>query len=248
MDSQKLAVKKTLDEWTHRERHGVNAQSGTLRAAVFGVNDGLVSNLSLVMGIAGAQSDSKLVLLAGVAGLLAGAFSMAAGEYVSMRAQREVFENQISVEQHELAVLPDEERDELQKIYEEKGLTPENAAQITDVVMSDSKLALETHVREELGLNPDELGSPWGAALSSFLAFVGGAVIPVIPYLLTNGQTAFMASIAASAAGLIAVGVILSFVTKKNWLLSGLRMLFIGGLAAAVTYFVGYLFSVSIGG
>ena len=242
------SVKQIISEWTHRERHGVNAQSGTLRAAVFGVNDGLVSNLSLVMGVAGASVDSKFVLLAGIAGLLAGAFSMSAGEFVSMKVQREVFENQIEVEKRELATLPEEEHAELQLIYEKKGLSPETAAKITAVVMADDKLALETHVREELGLNPDELGSPIGAAFSSFWAFVLGAVIPVSPYVFANGQAAFAVSIVLSAASLLIVGAFLSFVTGKNWIMSALRMLLIGGLAAAVTYFVGYLLGVSIAG
>ena len=231
----------------HTERHGKGGQSGTLRAGVFGVNDGLVSNLSLVMGIAGASMESNFVLLAGVAGLLAGAFSMGAGEYVSMRVQREVFEKLIAVETRELATLPEEERLELQAIYESKGIPPEQAAKLSDTIMSDEKLALETHVREELGLNTDELGSPWGAATSSFFAFVGGAIIPVLPYIFSSGTTAFVLSIVLSGCGLLAVGAALSFVTGKSWILSGLRMLGIGGLAAAVTYLVGYLLGVSIG-
>lgn len=231
----------------HKERHGKGAQSGTLRAGVFGVNDGLVSNLSLVMGIAGANLESNFVLLAGVAGLLAGAFSMGAGEYVSMLVQRETFEKLIAVEKQELATLPEEERLELQGIYEGRGILPEQAAKLSEIVMSDEKLALETHVREELGLNTDELGSPWGAATSSFFAFVGGAIIPVLPYIFSSGTTAFVLSIVLSGGGLLAVGAALSFVTGKSWILSGLRMLGIGGLAAAVTYLVGWLLGVSIG-
>lgn len=231
----------------HRENHGTNAQSGTLRAAVFGVNDGLVSNLSLVMGIAGANAESNFVLLAGVAGLLAGAFSMGAGEYVSMRVQREVFEKLIAVENLEQANLPEEERVELQAIYERRGIPPDQAERLSQTVMADEKLALETHVREELGLNPDELGSPWGAATSSFFSFVGGAIIPVLPYIFSSGATAFVLSIALSGFGLLAVGAALSFVTGKSLIFSGLRMLLIGASAAAVTYFVGYMLGVSIG-
>ena len=191
--------------------------------------------------------ESNFVLLAGVAGLLAGAFSMGAGEYVSMRVQREVFEKLIAVETRELATLPEEERLELQAIYESKGIPPKQAAKLSDTIMSDEKLALETHVREELGLNTDELGSPWGAAISSFFAFVGGAIIPVLPYIFSSGTTAFVLSIILSGGGLLAVGAALSFITGKSWVLSGLRMLGIGGLAAAVTYLVGYLLGVSIG-
>lgn len=232
----------------HRENHATNAQSGTLRAAVFGVNDGLVSNLSLVMGIAGASVESKFVLLAGVAGLLAGAFSMGAGEYVSMRVQREVFEKLIAVEKSEQANLPEEERIELQTIYESKGIPHDQAERLSQTVMADEKLALETHVREELGLNPDELGSPWGAAISSFFSFVGGAIIPVLPYIFSHGGTAFVLSISLSGFGLLAVGAALSFVTGKNFVFSSLRMLFIGASAAAITYAVGYALGVSIAG
>ena len=230
----------------HLERHGIRAQSGALRAAVFGVNDGLVSNLSLVMGIAGASAEAKFVLLAGVAGLLAGAFSMAAGEFISMKVQREVFENQIEVEKHELAAVPESEIKELQIIYESKGVSTESASQMSQAVMKDPELALETHVREELGIDLNELGSPWGASVSSFLAFIGGAIIPVLPYILSSGGTAFWWSVALSGLGLFAVGTALSFFTGKNGLYSGLRMLVIGGLAAAVTYTVGFLLGVSV--
>lgn len=248
MSNQKSEAKQPVVNAVHTERHGIRAQSGSLRAAVFGVNDGLVSNLSLVMGIAGASAESKFVLLAGIAGLLAGAFSMAAGEFVSMKVQREVFENQIEVEKRELAAIPEDEIAELRNIYESKGIPAESAAQMSEAVMKDPQLALETHAREELGIDLNELGSPWGASISSFLAFVGGAVIPVLPYFFSEGQTAFWWSVALSGAGLFGVGTMLSFITGRNRLYSGLRMLFIGGLAAAVTYLVGYLLGVSMVG
>jgi vacuolar iron transporter family protein len=229
------------------EKHTNNtAQKGTLRAAVFGVNDGLVSNLSLVMGFAGAQTEPKFVLLAGIAGLLAGAFSMAAGEFISMKVQREVFEKLIELEKTELEEVPEKEHLELRQIYENKGLPRKEAEQVSRLLMSDADLALETHLREELGLNPDELGSPTGAAISSFLSFVVGAVIPVIPYLLTSGSLAFILSVGLSALGLLVVGSLLSTLTGKNWLFSGLRMLLIGGAAAGVTYGIGYLLGVSM--
>lgn len=240
-------TRKKLKFSFESEKHGEGAQNGMLRAAVFGVNDGLVSNLSLVMGIAGASAESKFVLLAGVAGLLAGAFSMSAGEYVSMRVQREVFEKLIAVEEREQANLPEEERVELQTIYESKGIPPAQAERLSQTVMADEKLALETHVREELGLNPDELGSPWGAAISSFFSFVVGAIIPVLPYIFSSGATAFVLSIALSGFGLLTVGAALSFITGKSRIFSSLRMLFIGASAAAVTYLVGYTLGVSIG-
>src|SRR5437867_7947131 len=158
---------------THRsdEPVGLGGKSGALRAAIFGVNDGLVSNLSLIMGVTGASASNKFILVAGVAGLLAGAFSMGGGEYVSMRVQRELFERLLHIEAHELATEPDEEHQELRKIYESKGFPPHLAQQVTEVIMKNPEVALETHAREELGLDPGELGSPWGAATSSFITF-----------------------------------------------------------------------------
>src|SRR5436309_8757185 len=154
---------------------GAGGRSGALRAAIFGVNDGLVSNLSLIMGVAGAAAEARFVVVAGVAGLLAGAFSMAAGEYVSMRVQRELFERLLHLEALEIATEPEQENRELRTIYQEKGFPPDLARQAADVVMRDPEVALETHAREELGLDPDQLGSPWGAALSSFSTFSIGA-------------------------------------------------------------------------
>src|SRR4029077_17651339 len=155
---------------------------GTLRASGFGVSDGLLSNLSLLMGFAGAQADSKFVVLAGIAGLLAGSSSMAAGEYVSMRAQREMFERQIKLEEMELLLSPDEERAELVLIYRAKGVPQVEAEQLAGRIFANKETALDTLVREELGLDPSELGSPWGAATGSFFAFGLGAIVPVIPY------------------------------------------------------------------
>lgn len=229
------------------EGHRAGAQSGTFRAAVFGINDGLVSNLSLVMGVAGAGTDSRFVLLAGIAGLLAGAFSMAAGEYVSMSAQRELFENELDLERRELAEDPKGELKELEMIYTRKGMPNEAAAELASRMMVDPDVALDTHAREELGLDPAELGSPWGAALSSFVSFVVGAVIPVVSYLFMAGQLAFVASMALSALGLLTVGALISRVTGRNMLFSAVRMLLIGSLAAAITYMVGNLVGVSTG-
>ena len=164
-------------------------QSGTLRAVIFGVSDGLVSNLSLVMGVAGAASSNpSFILLAGIAGLLAGAFSMAAGEYISMQSQRELFERQIALERAELEAMPEEEEAELAGIYRAKGFTEEEAARIAQRIFADPETALDTLVREELGLDPDQLGSPVGAAAGSFLAFAVGALIPVLPVPLRRRQ------------------------------------------------------------
>lgn len=229
------------------EGHRAGGQSGTFRAAVFGVNDGLVSNLSLVMGVAGAVTDSRFVLLAGVAGLLAGAFSMAAGEYVSMSAQRELFENQIALERRELAEDPQGEQKELASIYVSKGMPDDAAANLASHMMADPAVALETHAKEELGLNLEDLGSPWGAALSSFVAFVVGAIIPVVPYLFFSSQTAFTASLVFSALALLGVGAVISSFTGRSLMFSAGRMLFIGALAAAITYLVGSMVGVHTG-
>ena len=223
-------------------------KSGALRAAIFGANDGLVSNLSLIMGVAGAGVDNTVVVLAGVAGLLAGAFSMAAGEYISMRVQREVFERLIHLEAHEIGTEPDVEREELARIYEGKGISPELAARLADELMRDPRVALETHAREELGLDPEEgLGSPWAAAGWSFATFAVGATIPLVPFWLGSGNAAVIASALLSLGALFGVGAGMSFVTGRSPLVSGLRMLLIGSAAAAITYGVGTLLGVGIG-
>lgn len=221
-------------------------QSGTLRAAVFGVNDGLVSNLSLVMGFAGASSDNNLIVLAGVAGLLAGAFSMAAGEYISMQSQRELFERQISIEREELRVMPDIEEQELVEIFRAKGLSDADARKIAASLMKDPQKALDTKVREELGLDPDELGSPWGAATSSFVAFAIGAIVPLLPFLLTSGPQALIAALVLSFAALFLVGAAVSLVTGRGLIFSGLRQVLIGAAAAAVTYAVGTIIGTNV--
>ncbi len=216
-------------------------RSGTLRAAVFGANDGLVSNLSLIMGVAGASSDDRVVVLAGISGLLAGAFSMAAGEYISMQSQREMFENQISIEREEMRVMPDVEQAELAEIYVEKGVARADAERIAATLMEDPDKALDTKVREELGLDPNELGSPWGAAASSFLSFGLGALVPLIPFLLGSGQNAFIGGLALSFVALFGVGAGVSLVTGKSLLFSGARQVAIGAAAATMTYAVGTL-------
>ena len=216
-----------------------NAKSGALRAGIFGINDGLLSNLSLIMGFTGAAATNQVVLLAGVAGLLAGAFSMAAGEYVSMRVQRELFERLLHIEAHELATIPDEEIQELAAIYELKGFPKDLAQRAATVVMDDPQIALETHAREELGLDPDELGSPWMAAFSSFVTFAIGAMIPLIPFMITSGTPAVIAAIVASGIAIFVVGASMSIFTGRSAWWSGLRMLFVGAGAASITYLVG---------
>jgi VIT1/CCC1 family predicted Fe2+/Mn2+ transporter len=222
-----------------------NAKSGALRAGIFGINDGLVSNLSLIMGFAGAAVSNHVVILAGIAGLLAGAFSMGAGEYVSMRVQRELFERLLHVEAHELATVPEEETAELAAIYESKGFPSDLARRAAEVVMEDPDVALETHAREELGLDPGELGSPWGAAMSSFLTFTIGAMIPLIPFLIGSGTAAVIGAVVASAVALFAVGAAMSVLTGRSAVWSGLRMFVVGLLAAGITFAVGRVLHVT---
>jgi vacuolar iron transporter family protein len=231
------------------ERWHRSSRSGTLRAVIFGVSDGLVSNLSLVMGVSGAASGQPhFIRLAGVAGLLAGAFSMAAGEYISMQSQRELFERQIALERAELEAMPEEEEAELAAVYRSKGFTDEESTRIAHRLFADPEAALDTLVREELGLDPDELGSPWGAAIGSFVAFAVGAVIPVIPYLFGGGATVFTVSLVASLIGLFAIGAAVSLLTGRGTLYSGARQVLIGAAAAAVTFGVGRLIGVSLAG
>jgi vacuolar iron transporter family protein len=227
---------------------GVGGKSGALRAGIFGVNDGLLSNLSLIMGVSGANVQNRFVIVAGVAGLLAGAFSMGAGEYVSMRVQRELFERLLHLEAHEIATEPEEEHQELQEIYVRRGFPPELARQVTDVVMQDPKVALETHAREELGLDPEELGSPWGAAVSSFITFSIGAVIPLLPFLFGSGTAAVLVAIAASGVAIFSVGAAMSLLTGRHPVISGGRMLVVGAITASVTFGVGRLLHVSTAG
>jgi VIT1/CCC1 family predicted Fe2+/Mn2+ transporter len=219
---------------------------GNLRAAVFGINDGLVSNLSLILGVAGASSNAGFILLSGIAGLLAGAFSMAAGEYVSVRSQREMYEHQIGLERAELAEYPDEEAEELALIYAARGMIREDALALARRTIADPRQALDTLAREELGLNPEELGSPWGAALASFLSFGAGALVPLLPFLFAPAEMALIASVAVTGVALFGVGAMISLFTGRSALRDGLRMLAIGGGAGAVTYLVGWLLGVTL--
>lgn len=236
-------IKFLRGETWHRFSNG-----GSVRAAVLGINDGLVSNFSLVMGVAGGTDRPELVLLAGVAGLLAGAFSMAAGEYISMRSQKDIYEHQIMIEEAELRDFPEEEEEELVLIYRAKGLSEEDSRNIAGQIMSNPSAALDTMAREELGLDPTQLGSPWGAAFSSFTAFVVGAVVPILPYVLGAGDLAFSLSMAFSGLALVVVGGTLAAITSKSVLWGSLRMLMAGGAAAAVTFGIGSLIGASIVG
>jgi VIT1/CCC1 family predicted Fe2+/Mn2+ transporter len=242
------AHRAAVVETQAREPWHRSGGGGTLRAAIFGVSDGLVSNAALVLGIAGATSggDGSFVVLAGVAGLLAGAFSMAAGEYVSMRSQTEVLERQIELERAELEAMPEEEEKEIAAIYRGRGFAEAEAAAIAKQLMADPKIALETLVREELGLDPEELGSPWGASIGSFLAFAIGAFVPLLPFILLTGGTALAVSIGLTSLALFAVGASVSLLTGRSALYSGARQLLIGIAAAGITYVIGSLIGVSV--
>ncbi len=220
---------------------------GNLRAAVFGINDGLVSNTSLIMGVAGAAVGADLVLTSGVAGLLAGALSMAAGEYVSMRSQREMFEYQIGLERDELREYPEEEAEELALIYQARGMQLDEARRVSLDLVKNETAALDALAREELGLNPDDLGSPWGAAIYSFLAFALGAIVPLVPFLfgLPLQQAVTVAAVAAGVA-LFGVGAALSLFTGRSALMGGVRMVLIGGGAGVATWIIGSLLGAAI--
>ena len=214
---------------------------------MFGVSDGLVTNVSLILGIAGAHPAAGVVRLAGVAGLVAGAFSMSAGEYVSMRAQTELLERELALETHELQVRPEGERRELVRIYESRGVEPDVAGHLASEMMRTPELALETHAREELGINPNALGSPVRAALSSFASFALGAVVPLVPWLITRGTAAVVASVLAAAVAAVLVGAALAAFTRRPWWWSAARQLGISAVAAAVTFGIGTAVGVSTG-
>jgi len=230
-----------------RERWHRSDRSGSLRAAVFGVNDGLVSNTSLVMGFAGSGAAGATVLFAGLAGLLAGAFSMAAGEYISMSSQREAYQHEIELEAEELRDDPESEAEELALIYRAKGLTAEEADQVAKTIMKDQDAALDTMAREELGLDPDELGSPWSAALSSLVAFAVGAVVVVLPYLFGAGPGALVIAVVLAALALFGVGATIGLINGRPSIRAGARQLLTGGAAALIVFGIGNLIGHGVG-
>jgi VIT1/CCC1 family predicted Fe2+/Mn2+ transporter len=232
-----------LDDIGH---HSGLSGGGNLRAAVFGINDGLISNASLILGVAGANAQNATILLTGAAGLVAGAFSMAAGEYVSVRSQREMYEYQIGLERDELAEYPEEEAQELALIYEARGVEREEALRMAKQIIADPERALDTLAREELGLNPEDLGSPWGAALASFFSFGVGGLIPLLPFFFRLGESSLPAVVALTGIALFAVGATLSLFTGRSAWRSGARMLAIGATAGGVTYLIGRLLGVSL--
>jgi VIT1/CCC1 family predicted Fe2+/Mn2+ transporter len=228
-----------------RHRVGGNA----LRAAVLGANDGLVSNLSLVMGVAGAELSGSAILITGLAGLLAGASSMALGEWLSVQSSRELYQRQVQIEQEEIATNPAEEVEELALIYQAKGLAEAQARQVAARIMGNQTSALETLAREELGIDPEELGgSAWEAAITSFLLFAAGAIVPVVPFAVFDGMVSIIASLFLSALALVAIGAGITLFTGRTVVYSGTRQVLFGLTAAAITYLIGRLIGVNVGG
>lgn len=221
------------------EHHHRDIQGGAARAAVFGISDGLTTNVSLILGIAGANPSSGFVRLAGLAGLIAGSFSMAAGEYLSMRAQSELFEAELDLERREIDRRPESERRELAAIYRSRGVDRETAEKLATEMHRDPDLALETHAREELGINPGSLGSPIQAAVSSFLSFAVGALVPLIPWFFGKGDATVLASVALGAVAAVVVGAALSRFTRRSAVFSAARQLAVVAAAAAITYGIG---------
>ncbi len=226
------------------------ASSGNaLRAAVLGANDGLVSNLSLIMGVAGAALSNRTILVTGLAGILAGAFSMALGEWLSVQSSRELYQRQIEIERIEISSDPEEEIEELSLIYQAKGLDAEQAKRTATRIMSDEANALETLVREELGIDPEELGgSAWEAAITSFLLFAVGAILPVLPFIFLSGTIAIIVSLLFGSIGLLLIGAGITLFTGRSVAFSGTRQVLFGLTAAAVTYLIGRIIGVNLGG
>ncbi|MGH9301951.1 MAG: VIT1/CCC1 transporter family protein [Acidimicrobiales bacterium] len=221
------------------EHNHRNIGGGAARAAVFGVSDGLVTNVSIVLGVAGAHPGAGVVRLVGLVSLVGGAFSMAAGEYVSMQAQKELLQHEIDVERREINRRPEWERRELARLYESRGVDPVVASDLATEMHRDPEVALATHAREELGIRPEQLGSPIAAAVSSFITFAIGALVPLVAWFVTTGNTALVASVASGIFGAVVVGAGLSVFTGRSWVWSTLRQLGITAVAAAVPYGIG---------
>ncbi len=215
------------------------------RAAVFGASDGLVSNTSLILGVAGADPGAGFVRLAGLAGLIAGAVSMAAGEYGSMKAQQELLERELALERRELERNPHVETVELTELYQSRGLAPDLAKEMAEGVMTDPELALQVHAREELGIDPDALGSPVRAAISSFLSFSCGALLPLLPWFVGSGTAALVASVVLGVVGAAALGIALAQFTLGSPFRLALRYVAIAVVAGAITFGIGNAIGIS---
>jgi VIT1/CCC1 family predicted Fe2+/Mn2+ transporter len=229
----------------HPEHHR-QVQGGAARAAVFGVSDGLVSNMGLILGVAGADPVPAAVRLAGVAGLVAGAISMGAGEYNSMRVQADLLQRELDIEERELIHRPEFETDELAGLYERRGLPPEGAHELAEAVMSDPGTALEAHAREELGVDPNELGRPLSAAVSSFFSFTLGALVPLAPWFFGGGTGAIVASLVLGVAAAAVVGVIIGRTTARPWWHAVGRQVLFTLVPAVITYMIGTALGVEL--
>lgn len=227
----------------HRHR---DVQGGEARAAVFGISDGLVSNVALILGIAGASTDGSLVRLAGVSGLLAGAISMAAGEWVSVRAQNELIERELEIERRSLEENPQAERRELAAIYRDRGLKPETAAELAEELMADPEVALDVHAREELGIDPDGVGRPFVVAVASFWAFALGAFLPLAPWLIADGTGAVVASVVLGVSAAALVGMAIAVFTERSKFGTAARQVLVAAGACGATYAIGSVLGVSV--
>jgi len=227
---------ETVGHDGHRDITG-----GGFRAAVFGVSDGLLTNVALILGVAAAHPSNGYVTVAGLAGLIAGAFSMAIGEFISMGAQRAVLERELRVEALEIKERPEAERVELAQLYQDRGVPPELANEVARYLMRDPKVALEVHAREEMGVSSDSMGSPWQAAIASFTSFAAGAFIPLVAWFFVSGASAVLISIGLSLLATIAVGVVIAWMSGKSTLRTVIRQLVLYALAAGITYGIGRL-------
>jgi vacuolar iron transporter family protein len=225
----------------HRDLGG-----GTARATVFGMSDGLVSNVALVLGVAAAGTEAKTVLLAGVSGLLAGAASMAAGEYVSVKAQTELVERELQIERVSIAQMPEAETTELAAIYRSRGIKPDHAQAMASAVMADPEVALEVHAREELGIDPDSVGNPLGAAGSSFVAFAIGAALPLLPYLFASGLAAAVASVVIGLVAAATVGAVLAVFTERSKIRTAFRQVALATAACVLTVGIGGILGATV--
>jgi VIT1/CCC1 family predicted Fe2+/Mn2+ transporter len=228
----------------HRHR---DVSGGWARAAVFGVSDGLVSNVALILGVAGASTDAPLVRVAGISGLLAGAFSMAAGEYVSVKAQNELIEREIEVERRSIEEKPEAETNELASIYEQRGVGAAQARRLAIAIMADPEVALDVHTREELGVAPDHLASPYAAAGSSFGAFAVGALVPLVPWFFGGGTVAVIASLVLALLAAVAVGVAVARYTERSAVRTSVRQVAVAAVSCAITFAIGSAFGTQVG-
>lgn len=223
-----------------------DVQGGTARAAVFGISDGLVSNVALILGVAAAATESSTVLLAGVSGLLAGAASMAAGEYVSVKAQGELIERELTIERASIAEQPVEETEELAAIYESRGIEADQAEAMASAVMADPDVALEVHAREELGIDPEAVAKPLSAALSSFAAFAVGAAIPLLPWFFASGTASIVASVILGLVASLAVGWVLAIFTERSKVATAARQAGLATAACVLTIAIGSLLGATV--